>query len=277
MFRPVRLIAAFSILSLALPLRGDTPPKTVAVPFELLRSRHIAVQVKINGKGPYRMIFDTGAPVMLVNTKVAKESGLMTRPAKKSGGFAALGQYTIDKMEIGDLRADNVATAVLDHPTVTAISKALGPIEGLVGFPFFARYRTAIDYQATELTFTPNGYQPKDIMQAVMASMMGPRGRNQPAGPRVLAPAAVWGLNVEKLDGDREAGVNVREIYAGSPADRAGLLAGDRLLTIDGRWTESVTDCFQITADIPADQATEVVVRRTGREHRLRVAPKSGL
>src|SRR5262249_457786 len=46
--------------------------KTVTVPFELLKTQHMVVEAKINGKGPYRLIFDTGAPVNLLNNKVAK-------------------------------------------------------------------------------------------------------------------------------------------------------------------------------------------------------------
>ena len=44
---------------------------------------------------------------------------------------------------------------VMDHPTVEAISKTVGPIDGIVGFPFFARYRMTLDYQAKKLTFVP--------------------------------------------------------------------------------------------------------------------------
>ena len=34
----------------------------------------MVVNVKINGKGPYRLIFDTGAPFTLINNKIAKEA-----------------------------------------------------------------------------------------------------------------------------------------------------------------------------------------------------------
>ena len=36
-------------------------------------SGHLAVQVKINGKGPYRLVFDTGAPMILVSTESARK------------------------------------------------------------------------------------------------------------------------------------------------------------------------------------------------------------
>ena len=72
------LPAVVALLALASLARAETPPKSettakpVTVPFELLKSGHMAVQVNVNGKGPYRLIFDTGAPITLLNNKIAK-------------------------------------------------------------------------------------------------------------------------------------------------------------------------------------------------------------
>src|SRR5258708_6080297 len=110
--------------------RSPSTLEPVKVPFELLKTKHIAVMVKINGKGPYRMIFDTGAPVTLLNTKIGTESGLIKKGKKPIFNlFNAAGQVKIDKLEVGDLAAEKVAAVVMDHPTVEAISKALGPID----------------------------------------------------------------------------------------------------------------------------------------------------
>ena len=198
--------------------------KAITVPFELLKSRHIAVQVKINGKGPYRLIFDTGAPTNLVNTKIAKDSGLVKK-GDKGGGFGLFGMAgakTIDTLEIGDAKLEKVQVMVMDHPTVAAISNALGPIDGLIGFPFFARYKTSIDYQKKEFTFEPNGYEPKDAMQAMMNLMLGSQsGKPEPA---IVAPAALWGFEIQKVEKDEEAGVIVKEV-----------LDGDRQHSVDSR------------------------------------------
>ena len=43
----------------------------------------MAVQVKINGKGPYRLIFDTGAPTNLINNKLAKEAGVIDQEGRQ--------------------------------------------------------------------------------------------------------------------------------------------------------------------------------------------------
>src|SRR5262249_49976631 len=103
--------------------KADTKP--VTVPFELTTSRHRVVTVKLNGKGPYRLIFDTGAPIMLINNRIAKDSGVVDAKTKQPplALFGALGTFTINTMELGDLKADGVGTVVMDHPTVEAISQ----------------------------------------------------------------------------------------------------------------------------------------------------------
>jgi hypothetical protein len=154
-------------IHLAPALGGDeAKPKVdktpVVVPFELLTSRHMAVQVKLNGKGPYRLVFDTGAPMNLINNKIAKESGVLDPKAKKPafGLFGAMGSHEIKTLEIGHAKINKIPTVVMDHPTVMAISEALGPIDGIIGFPFFARYKMTVDYQKKELTLVPSGYVP---------------------------------------------------------------------------------------------------------------------
>jgi len=250
--------------------------KAVVVPFELLKSRHMAVQVKINGKGPYRLIFDTGAPTNLINNKLAKEAGVLGKDAKPVAPlFGMGGAKVMNTLEVGDVKLEKVPVMVMDHPTVSAISKALGPIDGIVGFPFFARYKTTVDYQKKELTFVPNGFEAPDAIQALMDKLMaGSKGKPE---PRVAAPAAVWGFVPDKGADDESAGVAVKEVFADSPAAAGGLKAGDRLLTLDGRWTDSVTDTFLAASLVKPGREVAVVVKRDGKEVTLKVKPARGL
>ena len=273
-------------VGLAVPLAGAEPePKkadkakaeAVVVPFELLASRHMAVQVKLNGKGPYRLVFDTGAPMNLINNKIAKDAGVIDPKARRPG-FAPFGAMptpqTIKTLEIGPAKLEKVSTMVMDHPTVAAISEALGPIDGIIGFPFFARYSMTVDYQKRELTLVPNGYVPGDYLQGLMTKMMDASQTNEPA---VLAPAAVWGLVVGKDKGDEEAGVVVEKVLAGGAAAAAGLKEGDRLLTVNGRWTDSVADTFRAAGSVKPGAAAAVVVDRDGQEVKLTVKPTKGV
>src|SRR5262249_6837927 len=148
MFFPCTLLLwTFAAPAWADEVKKADEVKPVVVPFELLKSGHMATMIKINGKGPYRVIFDTGAPVSLLNNTEAKESDkLKDRPKPAFTCFGSMGQVKIKSLEVGDLKAEDTAAIVMDRPTVEAISKALGPIEGIIGFPFFARYKMTLDY-----------------------------------------------------------------------------------------------------------------------------------
>jgi hypothetical protein len=281
MFRTT-LVAACMVASL--PLRADESPAAQKVPFEMLSvgsrlSGHMAVNVKINGKGPYRLIFDTGAPTMLVSSKVAKEAGLIGPNAKKPakrGNLMMPGQVVIDTVEIGGVTASELQAVVLDHPIVKAIGQVFGPVEGIVGFPFFARFRMAIDYQARELTLEPNGYQPGDVMTALMTALMPKAGERGKPAPRILAPAALWGFRVSKSADDAEPGVMIENVFTDGPAARAGLKAGDRLLTMDGRWTDNIADVFQAAEFVKPGTSVDLRVRRGDEERIIRVTPAQG-
>src|SRR5262249_3206448 len=111
-------LSALLLVAFALPARAEEE-KPVTVPFDLLKTKHMTVMVKINGKGPYRLIFDTGAPVTLLNSKLGKEAGLV-----KGGGGLLSGlsgtPAKAESLEVGDMKAKDVPVIVMDHPTVAA-------------------------------------------------------------------------------------------------------------------------------------------------------------
>lgn len=270
--------------ALGAPPEKDAPKldaKPVVVPFELLKSRHMAIQVKINGKGPYRVIFDTGAPTNLLNNKVAKEAGVVGKNDK--GGLplfgASAGAKKIEKFEVGDVKLEGMTTMVMDHPTVAAISEVVGPIEGLIGYPFFARYKMTIDYEKKEMTLTPNGVEPGDTVASLQAKLMGSLTgpKDKKPEPTILAPAGVWGFAVEKEEKDEDAGVKVTEVLAKSAAADGGLKVGDRLLTLDGRWTDSLGDTYFAASKVAPGKPAVLVVKRGGKEVKLTVTPAKGL
>ena len=78
-------------LAVAIPVRADDPPekptpvaKPVAVPYRLTDSQHIMVRAKLNGKGPFNFILDTGAPAVFIATKVGEKVGAKPKKTRKS-------------------------------------------------------------------------------------------------------------------------------------------------------------------------------------------------
>ena len=139
--RTVLALGLFAVLP-ALALTQDPAPEKkaekaepVVVPFELLDSRHMAVQVKLNGKGPYKLIFDTGAPMNLINNRIAKESGVLD-PNKKQpaiGLFGTMGQKKVALLEVGPAKLEN-STVGWSITTAVAFSSFTGPTSSSATF-----------------------------------------------------------------------------------------------------------------------------------------------
>ncbi|NJD61211.1 MAG: PDZ domain-containing protein [Deltaproteobacteria bacterium] len=101
--------------------------------------------------------------------------------------------------------------------------------------------------------------------------------------PRIpLAPADfVWWVPYEGLEGKqavlgvRLAGTDnevlVEGVTPGSPAEKAGIRKGDRILSIDGRKVEDVADVFLLVREKRQGEKSSVLVRRDGAEHEFRV------
>jgi hypothetical protein len=247
------------------------------VPFETLKSGHMAVQIKVNGKGPYRVIFDTGAPIHLFNNKLAKEAGLLKNAPKSRLPFVGtIAEVKVKELQVGSAKAADQQAIVMDHPLVELMSKKLGPLYGIVGFPFFARYRMTLDYQTETLTLVENGYKPANVLRSLESTLLQlMTAGDQPA--KVLSPAAQWGLTARKQAEDDTAGVDIKEVLAGSAAAEAGLKAGDRLLTIDGRWTDSLADLFEIAGHLKAGATVPIGIKRADKEMELKIKLRVGL
>jgi S1-C subfamily serine protease len=168
--------------------------------------------------------------------------------------------------------ADNVSAVVMDHPTVELMAQKLGtPIYGLVGFPFFARFKMTLDYQTKTMTLSPSAYKPPDVMKGMMQAIFSG------GAVKTLAPAAQWGVQVAKESGDENDGVDVTGVVSGSAAEKAGLKRGDRLLTLDGRWTDSLADLFEAASKVKPGTTVTVKVKRAGKEIELKVTPVKGM
>jgi hypothetical protein len=254
--------------------KSKTKTKKAVVPFVMLPTNHMLVEARINGKGPYRLIFDLGAPITLLNNRASEASGVVKDDAPRSFLFGMRGEAEIDKLQAGDLTAAKLPVIVFDHPILKALEDMVGrKIDGIMGFTLFARFKTTIDYQARQMTFEPVDYEVRDLLKSLPDRMMGPKV----AKHRVLTPLGLWGIRLGEPTGGIDApGVPIAAVVAGSPAEKGGLKPGDVITTLDGRWTASVHDVYAAAADAEPGRAADVIILRDGKEMTLSVTPAEG-
>ena len=127
---------------------------STVVPFELLNN-HIYVQVKLNGKGPFRLLCDTGG-ANIISPELAKELGLKTEGALQGRGVGEksedVGLAKIQALQVGDATLKDQLFAVFP---MGAFADVEGVKEdGLIGYEVFKRFIVRVDYEHHTLTLT---------------------------------------------------------------------------------------------------------------------------
>jgi hypothetical protein len=102
-------------------------------------SSRAAVNVMINGRGPYRFLLETGAQTIRISDDIALAAGLKRT---STGGGAT--EYHADSMNIGPASFKDVQVTSLP-PNLTTMAKETG-IAGLLGLPFYKDVILTIDY-----------------------------------------------------------------------------------------------------------------------------------
>lgn len=263
-----------SVLLAVLLIPGGVPASAAPAkaPLALMKTRHAAVQVRVNGAGPFRLIFDTGSPVTFFSNAAAVKAGLIPPEQARQPSLLGLrGRMVAKTVDLGGAVLKDMPVMVLDHPTIGQISQVDGPIDGIIGLSFYGRFKTTLDYSKGEILLEPGMHEPKELVGALSARLLN----RQPAVRKVLTAGSLWGLRVEKPD--EEPGVRIAEVFNGGAAHEAGLKVGDRLLSLDGRWTDSEADCLEAAALVKPGQAAVLRVLREGQAMELTVRPRSGV
>ena len=128
---------------------AQNKPEVVEVPFTFERSS-VIVQVKVNGKGPYNMLLDTGAEQCGIDLNTASELSLKLTPVG-SGKVVATGKKEnslfltkLPQIQLGSLTAKDLLAVATDF---SKISQRIGiPVHGVVGYNFLKSRIVQFDY-----------------------------------------------------------------------------------------------------------------------------------
>ena len=145
-----------------------------SVPIELI-DNHVYLSVMLNGKGPYRFIFDTGG-LNLVDPAVAKEIGTSGAGSFQGGGVGSTTESVsfakVSTLQVGDATLKDQLFFVA--PTRAGFGTTAGqPVDGLIGFEVLARFVTTFDYGASRVLLAMPGTQPPagaDVIPFVLDS-----------------------------------------------------------------------------------------------------------
>ena len=129
---------------------------TKPMPFKLAKrdAPLILLETKVDEKGPFRFVLDTGAGMTIISPELAKK--LDIKPNNKDKGTGAGGDVevhfgTVKSLEIGGTQLEGLKVGVMD---LTGISTAIETdIDGIIGYNFLKKFRVTIDYPKQMVTF----------------------------------------------------------------------------------------------------------------------------
>lgn len=216
----------------------DAPAKAEAkvyqVPYRLTNTNHVMVRAKINGKGPYNFILDTGAPALFVSPAICEKLGIT---ANKQG-WGKIPSFEIEgRVPLTDARARLETPFQLEG--MNGLGLAGAELHGIIGYTVLAQFRLEFDFTRDKMRWTPLDYKPpqpeglgKDgtpsslnAIGSIMKILGGLLGkRTEP----VVVLRGFWGLALQ--DGDK--GVTVTMLLEQGPAAEAGLQVGDKIIKV---------------------------------------------
>jgi peroxiredoxin len=246
------------------PREQPKAAQSFQVPYRTTKAKHILIRAKINGKGPYNFIMDTGAPALFVSAPVARKLGV--KPDNKDWGV-------FDRFEIeGGVVLTKVKGRIETPPQIegmNALGLAGAELHGMIGYDILARYRLEIDFTRDKMVWTPLDYKPKASMALgggrggggldVLGSLLKTLGSL--LGTQAAPPVRLRGfLGVELKDDDENP--IVQAVLAEGPSGKAGVKAGDRITHIQGR---AVLDSGDVQRSVsrkkPGEEITLTVKR----------------
>jgi hypothetical protein len=125
---------------------------STTVPF-LVFNGHIYVDLRLNGRGPYRLLLDSGGD-NIITPVVAHELGLATAGELAISGVGQkvedTGATKVERIEIGDSFLTDQTFLVYPIDGMAQVEGV--PQQGLVGYAVFRRFVARIDYEHRQLT-----------------------------------------------------------------------------------------------------------------------------
>lgn len=258
------------------------------VPYRLTETNHYLVRVRINGKGPFNFLVDSGAPALYVGTETAQAIGLKAAEDDYWTG--------IDRLEFeGGATLDNVKARIEDPFQLVGMN-ALGlpgaSIDGILGFTILARYKLEFDPTDDRMTWTRIDYEPKEpYIPRELRTRKGPKAPAEVQAMSALGPlmklAAVFVgkqpeeqldhqgfLGIELEAAEEKEGVQVSAVIAGSPAAEKGVQAGDQLARVSGRRIDDLDDAHKAIAGVHVGDSVDLELKRGG--ERLELTLRAG-
>ena len=256
------------------------------VPYRVTETNHFLVRVRVNGKGPFNFLVDTGAPALFVGTEVARKVGLKGNP----DSFWT----DVDRLDFEGGASLAKIKARVEDPFQMVGMNALGlpgaSIDGILGYTALARFRIELDPTQDRMTWTRLDFEPEEPFVPKPASK--PRQSNEMTAMNAIGPlakAAAFLIGKQPEDQLHPRGslglalveegdaVKVSTVLDGSAASGSGVRVGDRLTKVRDKDVKTLKDALAAVAEVRPGDRVALMVVRDGKPIELNLLAGEGL
>ncbi|MFO0815242.1 MAG: PDZ domain-containing protein [Gemmatales bacterium] len=251
-------------------LQAEDPPskaqESYLVPYRLSDIKHVVVRVKVDGKGPFNFIVDTGAPAVYFGNEIARKLG---KEVKEEGYWE-----TFDKVEIeGGVKLKGIKARVEEPFQLVGINKmnAAGVrYHGVLGYAVLAQYQIEYDFTQPHLKWTKLDWTPPPPIALGSLSEGATKNMKAMIGLSSLATSLMpkkedakiiyrgfIGIEVSETDGK----ITVSKVLGNTPAS-GKLHVGDIIVSIDGKEAKTLAAMQKQVSAIGIDKEVNLEVQR---------------
>ncbi len=129
----------------------EAPEPRFVAPTRRDQIGRIWAPVFINGRGPFRLVLDTGASRSAVTAMVAMALGIRTDQSPPMTLRGVTGAATVPSIHVDTLSVGDVA---VDSPVLPVVPDAMGGAQGILGAEGLVNKRIFIDFRHDEIRIT---------------------------------------------------------------------------------------------------------------------------
>ncbi len=182
--------AAAQVAPLPLPAPVAAPAlPPLFQPFRIDRSNRVAVQVRLNGTGPYFFIVDTGSERSIISNELARQ--LLLEPGPELGLATIAGRHIAPSYYVDRLQTDSFALDDLEAPALER--RNLGA-QGLIGLDGLNGHRVVMDFANDRMSVEKTGRKLRSGVEpdgTIVVNAQRLRGR------MVIHQATINGITVD--------------------------------------------------------------------------------
>lgn len=254
---------------------------TYEIPYKFTAANHIVVRLKINGKGPFNFVLDTGAPALYVAVPVAKKA----RVKADEDGWG-----DPDRVEVEGGLVLTRPRCRVETPFQLEGMNGLGmagmEIHGLIGYNVLAKYRMTFDFTTDKLVFTELDYVPEQPfsmrgkagggiggleMMGQAMKLVGMFLKRKPGGEVTLR--GFYGMTLaEGTDG-----AVVESVLEKGPAGEAGLKKDDVVTRVNGSAVKDVAGVTAAASRSPGKAEVKLTIKRGDKTEEITIKTDEGI